>query len=100
MQVKVLAFRKSARPNVLASVEIEISFPTGDSIVIADARVLRNRQGVNWLSMPNYSEPSADTRGGARYQYFPAIVISTLLKREVDDVVLPAFEEWEQAVRS
>jgi hypothetical protein len=95
MDIHVLAFRKSVRPTVLASVEIEISFPSGDSIVIADARVLRNRQGSTWLSMPNYSEPSSDTRGGARYQYFPAVVLSAQLKRAVDDVVLPAFEEWE-----
>lgn len=94
MQIKVLAFRKSVRPTVLASVEIEIAFDSGDSIVIADARVLRNRQGSTWLSMPNYSQPSADTRGGARYEYFPALGLSQQLKRAVDDVVLPAYEEW------
>jgi hypothetical protein len=94
MQVKVLAFSRSPKPSVLASVRIEISVEsTGDCITIEDARVLRNRHGQAWLAMPSYSVP---TSGGRGYDYLPAIILGTALKRAVEDAVLPAFEEWER----
>ena len=92
MQVKVLAFSRSSKPAVLASVRLELALG-GDSITIDDARVLRNKHGQLWLAMPSYSVP-AD--GGRSYDYLPAVVLSTKLKREVEDAVLPAFEAWEQ----
>ncbi len=92
MQVKVLAFCRSSKPAVLASVRIELALEgTGDSIIVDDARVLKNKHGQLWLAMPSYSVPSSN----GRYDYMPAIVLSTKLKREVEDAVLPAFEQWE-----
>jgi hypothetical protein len=64
-----------------------------DSIVIDDARVLRNKQGQLWLAMPSYSVP---VNGGRSYDYLPAVILSTKLKRDVEDTVLPAFEAWER----
>jgi hypothetical protein len=43
--------------------------------------------------MPCYSVVST---GGRGYDYLPAIILSTSLKRSVEDVVLPAFEVWEK----
>jgi len=100
MLVKVLSFSPSSKPSVLASVRVGLAAESaGDPIVIDDALVLRNKHGQLWLAMPSYSVPSSN----ARYDYLPAVVLSTKLKRDVEDVVLPAFEVWEleqAAVRS
>lgn len=107
MQVKVLAFSRSVKTGVLASVRIELTLAkpegtdrlpslaelTGDSITIDDARVLRNKHGQLWLAMPSYSVPASN---GRSYDYLPAVILSTKLKREVEDAVLPAFEAWER----
>ena len=94
MLVKVLSFSRSSKPAVLASVRIELAVEgTGDSIIIDDARVLRNKHGQLWLAMPSYSVPSAN---GRSYDYLPAVILSTKLKRDVEDAVLPAFEEWDK----
>jgi DNA-binding cell septation regulator SpoVG len=94
MQIKILSFSPSGKPAVLASVRIELAIEgTGDSIIIDDARVLRNKHGQLWVAMPSYS---VSANGGRSYDYLPAVTLSTKLKREVDDAVLPAFEERER----
>jgi DNA-binding cell septation regulator SpoVG len=94
MKVTVLSICRSTKPAVLASVQIELAVDsTGDSIIIDDARVLRNRHGQLWLAMPSYSVPA---NGGRGYDYLPAIILGTALKRAVEDAVLPAFEKWER----
>jgi DNA-binding cell septation regulator SpoVG len=92
MQIKVLSFSRSPKPSVLATVRIELTVE-GDSIIIDDARVLRNKHGQLWLAMPSYSVPS---NNGRSYDYLPAVILSTKLKRDVEDAVLPAFEQWER----
>lgn len=98
--VKVLSFSRSNKPAVLASARIELAVEgTGDTIIIDDARVLRNKHGQLWLAMPSYSVP---TSNGRSYDYLPAVILSTKLKRDVEDAVLPAFEAWqrEQAIEA
>jgi len=92
MQIKVLSFSQSPKPSVLATARIELNVE-GDSITIDDARVLRNKHGQLWLAMPSYSVPMT---GGRGYDYLPAVILSTGLKRAVEDAVLPAFEAWER----
>jgi DNA-binding cell septation regulator SpoVG len=95
MLVKVLSFSRSSKPAVLALVRLELAAEgAGDSIVIDDARVLRNKHGQLWLAMPSYSVPA---NGGRSYDYLPAVILSTKLKRDVEDAVLPAFEALERA---
>ncbi len=97
MQIKVLNFSSNSKPQVLASVRIELLFEgAGDSIIVDDARVLRNRHGQLWLAMPSYSIPA----NGKTYDYLPAVILSAKLKREVEDVVLPAYEDWERQQNS
>lgn len=93
MLVKILSFTRSPKPAVLASVRLELALDGGDSLIIDDARVLRNKHGQLWLAMPSYSVPA---NGGRSYDYLPAVVLSTKLKRDVEDAVLPAFEQWER----
>jgi len=93
MQIKILSFSHSSKSNVLASVRIELALESSpDTIIIDDARVLRNKHGQLWLAMPSYSVPS----NNGRYDYMPAVVLSTNLKRDVENAVLPAFEAWER----
>ena len=92
MQIKVLSFSRSLKPSVLATARIELT-AEGDSITIDDARVLRNKHGQLWLAMPSYSVPM---NGGRGFDYLPAVIFDTGLKRAVEDVVLPAFEAWER----
>jgi hypothetical protein len=98
MKVTVLSISRSNKPAVLASVRVELAVEsTGDSIIIDDARVLRNRHGVLWLAMPSYSVPA---NGGRGYDYLPAVTLSTTVKRAVEDAVLPAFDQWEREQES
>ncbi len=92
MQIKLLSFSRSLKPSVLATARIELTVE-GESIVFDDARVLRNKQGQLWLAMPSYSVPM---NGGRGYDYLPAVILSTGVKRAVEDAVLPAFEAWER----
>jgi hypothetical protein len=91
MLVKVLAFSRSPKPSVLASVRVELAVE-GDSIIIDDARILKNKLGEHWLAMPSYSIQLGPGRG---YDYQPAVILSGKLKRSVEDCVLSAFEKWQ-----
>lgn len=93
MLVKILSLSRSPSPAVLASVRLELVLDGGDSIIIDDARVLRNKHGQLWLAMPSYSVPASS---GRSYDYLPAVILSTKLKRDVEDAVLQAFETWER----
>lgn len=93
MQVRVLAFSRSPKPAVLASVRVELAVEgSGDSIIIDDARILKNKLGEHWLAMPSYSIQLGPGRG---YDYQPAVILSAKLKRSVEDCVLSAFEKWQ-----
>lgn len=48
-----ITLKTSLRTNVLASVTVELETSLG-TITISDARILRNRSGVAWFSMPTY----------------------------------------------
>jgi hypothetical protein len=85
MQIKLLSFSRSPKPSVLATARIELTVD-GESIIIDDARVLRNKHGQLWLA-----------NGGRGYDYLPIVILSATLKRAVEDAVLPAWEH-EQAM--
>jgi DNA-binding cell septation regulator SpoVG len=56
MKVEIQKIEPSKRPNVRAQVSIALS---GESfkITVNDVRVLQNRQGQFWVSMPTHSVP-------------------------------------------
>jgi hypothetical protein len=93
--IKVMAvdLSRSPKPAVLASVRLVLSTESGDSITIDDCRVLRNKQDQLWLAMPSYSVP---TNGGRSYEYRPAVVLSAMLRRIVEDAVWSVFKDWER----
>jgi DNA-binding cell septation regulator SpoVG len=94
MQIRILSLSSSSKPTILASVRIELAVEgSPDSVIIDDARVLRNKHGQSWLAMPSYSVPASN---GRSYDYLPAVILSTKLKRDVEDAVIPVFEAWDR----
>jgi hypothetical protein len=81
---------KSHRPNVLASVTIELDTDLG-TITISDARILRNKSGIAWFSLPTFSVTT-----GREYQYFASVELSSALQRQVSDAALEEYERWEK----
>lgn len=92
MDVTIKTIRHSRKDSVLAEAVIELA--AGEHSVIIDGlRVLRNKQGAVWVAMPSYAVPLADGHG---YEYRPTVVLSTNLRRQVEDAVLSTFEEWQR----
>ena len=46
---------KSHRPNVLAAATTTIQLDGGGSIELHDCRLLRNKSGILWVSLPTFS---------------------------------------------
>jgi hypothetical protein len=86
-----VTLKPSHRPNVLASVTVELETDLG-TVTINDARILRNKAGVAWFALPTYSVTS-----GREYQYFASVELSPTLHRQVSDAALAGFVKWEKA---
>jgi DNA-binding cell septation regulator SpoVG len=98
MEINVCEIRPSRRDNVLAeaTVEIDIVEPgVVESITIDDIRILSNRHAELWVAMPSFSV-SLSADGIRRYEYRPTVTLSRQLQRELQDVVLAAFDQWQQ----
>jgi len=85
-----VTLKPSHRPNILASVTIELDTDLG-TITIQDARILRNKSGVAWFAMPTFSVTT-----GREYQYFASVELSPALHRQVSDAALAGFVDWEK----
>ena len=83
---------KSHRPNVLAGASVTIQLDGGGSIELHDCRLLKNKAGVLWASLPTYS-----VQIGRGYEYRPTIVLSPALHQEVSTAILRAYEAQAQA---
>ncbi len=86
-----VTLKPSHRPNVLASVSVQLDTDLG-TITIHDGRILRNRAGVAWFSLPTYSVTK-----GRECEYFATAELSPALQRQVSDAALAGFVEWEKA---
>jgi DNA-binding cell septation regulator SpoVG len=93
MNVKVKSVRPSTKPHRLADSIIELTDADGDSLVIADIRILQNRQGQVWVAMPSRSV----NESGRSFQYLPQVEVNRPLNRKIEDAVLAAFEGWKQS---
>jgi|SRR5215467_7961485 len=85
-----VTFKPSHRPTVLASVTIILETDLG-TVTISDARVLRNKAGVLWFSLPTHSVTK-----GREYEYFSTVELSPALQRQISDAALSGFVEWEK----
>lgn len=93
MNVKVKAITASRKTNRLADASIELTDSEGDLVVISDIRILQNKQGEVWIAMPSRSV----SLGGRSFEYFPQVESNKRLQRKIQDVILAAFEQWQQS---
>jgi DNA-binding cell septation regulator SpoVG len=93
VNVKVKSIQPATKPHRLADASVELADADGDSLVIADIRILQNRQGQTWVAMPSRSVND----GSRTFQYIPQIESNRQLQRKIEDSVLAAFEKWKQA---
>ncbi len=90
-QVTVLAIIPPRKPSCLAEASVRIALDDGESVVVNDLRIIRNRAGVVWVALPTFS-----VKEGNGYRYEPTVELGRALKRAVEDAVLPAFEKWQR----
>lgn len=93
MNVQVVEVGQSARPNVFASVSVEVSNGAGDVVVIHDVRILKNKSGEFWAALPTYNKPTGD---GKQFEFQPTVELSRDLKQQVLEAALNAFEASRQ----
>lgn len=79
------------KANVLANVKIELADNDGNTIVVDDNRILRNREGNLWLAQPTHA--LAD---GKAWKYQATVSFSRELRRAIEDEVLSAYERQQQ----
>jgi DNA-binding cell septation regulator SpoVG len=92
MNVKVKSIEASTKLHRLADAIVELADSDGDSLIISDIRIIQNRQGQIWVAMPSRSV----TDGGRSFQYIPQVELNRRLQRQIEDIVLAAFQEWKR----
>jgi DNA-binding cell septation regulator SpoVG len=92
--IEVLAIGPPRKSSYLAESSVKITLEDGESFVIADLRIIRNKNTQLWVAMPTYS-----IKDGAAWKYLASIELSRRLRRQLEDVVIAAYEA-RQAVRS
>lgn len=83
-----VTLKPSTRANVLASVSIELETELG-LIRINDGRILRNKAGQLWFSLPTFS-----ISVGKTYEYKPSAELSPALHQQVATAALAEFERF------
>ena len=85
-----VTLKTSHRPNVLASVTVELETDLG-TITINDGRILKNRANALWFALPTFSVTS-----GKQYEYFASVELPSALLREISALALAAYEQSER----
>jgi hypothetical protein len=88
-----ITLKPSTRQNVLASVSVELDTELG-VIHIHDGRILKNKAGACWFSLPTFS-----ITVGKTFEYHAAVELPATLHRQVSDAALAEFEQWEKCGR-
>lgn len=78
-----------ANPNIVANATVMIETEAG-AIYIHDCRLLRNKTGVVWFSLPTFSVQ----HGSKQFEYRPTVEIPATLAQQVSSEALRAFGEW------
>jgi hypothetical protein len=84
-----ITIKPSHRPSVLAAVSIDLHTDLG-TIRIHDGRILRNKAGQLWFSLPTFS-----ITVGKSYEYQASLELSGALHRQVSEAALKAYEQSE-----
>jgi DNA-binding cell septation regulator SpoVG len=73
----------------IASCTIRFQADVG-SVVVHDCRILRNKSGIIWFSLPTFSIQS----GNRQYEYHPTIELSPDLLQQISTEALRAYTSW------
>lgn len=84
----------SLRPNlasVLASAIVSIETPAGP-VTVNDCRILENKNGVVWFSLPTFSIPA----GARQFEYRQTLELPSAMAQLISAEALRAYEQWRQ----
>jgi hypothetical protein len=91
LAVNVVRIGRGTRANVLASAKVELISEDGsDTVIVCDARILRNKSGELWVGFHSQTFPDAE----GKIAYIPTIEFSPGLKRRISDEVLKMYEAY------
>jgi len=93
MNIKV-QIERSLRPNLpnlLASATVTPELEAGP-IRIYDCRLLQNKNGIVWFSLPTFSVQHAQRQ----FEYRPTIEVPPALAQQISAEALRAYEAWER----
>lgn len=90
--VSVRSIAPSRKPQAVADLCLVIETDLG-RIEIADCRVLKNRNGIAWFSLPTFAV--CDSTGKV-LRHEPIVTLTRELKEAVPSIALRAFETWER----
>ncbi len=93
--VEVIAILPPRKPSCLAEATAKIILEDGEFFVIADLRILKNRNAQTWVALPTYS-----IKEGAGWRYEATVELSRGLRRQLEDAVIAAYEAQRQVVQS
>jgi hypothetical protein len=90
MNVKVASIEAGTKPSHLAEVAIELSDAEGNSVVISDVCILKDKHDRAYVAMPD----KYVRREGKICIYRPQVKPNFWLKQQIDHSVLSAYERW------
>ena len=90
MNVTVKSIQTATKPHHLAEAAIELSDAEGNSVVISDVCVLKDKYDHSFVVMPD----KYVGREGRSYKYRPQVLPNHWLKQKIDHTVLSAYEKW------
>jgi DNA-binding cell septation regulator SpoVG len=89
LQLRVKQIGNSTRTSVLAALAVEL-FDEVNTITIHDVRILKNRGGIYWVSLPTFST----NKDGAVF-YGPTVQLNHELQARLAELCLAAFHTCE-----
>ncbi len=93
--IEVVSIVPPRKPSCLAEATAKIILEDGEFFVIADLRILKNRNAQTWVALPTYS-----VKEGAGWRYEATVELSRGLRRQLEDAVIAAYEAQRQVVQS
>lgn len=75
----------------IGSAEVKIEFDNGDTILISNLKVYRNRQGNLWIGYPHFAFNG---------RYVPIFLASNRIQRALEDAIFPHVEDFEATQRN
>ena len=91
VSVEIEASLKPNLPNVLASATVTLETEAGP-ITIHDCRILQNKNGIVWFSLPTFSVQ----HGVRQFEYRQTLELLASLGQQISTEALRAYEAWKE----